>query len=283
VKTPEPTIHVGDLLPEISTLAKPAYRLHHLGDGSADRTISRFGGPILWPSTLDWPICSEHAQVYTPVLQLFQSDVPEVSFYPGTDLLQLLWCACEHGVQMIDAKPFEQVSGWTKPTLVWLDSNTLSQPLAEIPMPSDFEESYSPLPGVIAVEHIVEYPGLRDLPPALCSQLNGISLPENTSMQLSRFAQLYEDQFSACPGVKIGGYVSWIQAKAIPLCECDVETEFLLTVATTEFDPRSEARWRAPGVSEAGHGLQLGDCGCIHIFICRRCPDWPIKWVVECS
>ncbi|MDX3232642.1 hypothetical protein [Streptomyces sp. ME19-01-6] len=28
-----------------------------------------------------------------PVLQLYAADVPDLPFPPGTDLLQLLWCA----------------------------------------------------------------------------------------------------------------------------------------------------------------------------------------------
>jgi hypothetical protein len=72
--------------------------------------------------------------------------------------------------------------------------------------------------------------------------------------------------------------------------------DYLLTVASTEFDGGSWWRWLA---EEDGHvweadyelrttvqraaGLMLGDMGNMNLFICYRCPEWPVAPVFQCS
>jgi hypothetical protein len=82
--------------------------------------------------------------------------------------------------------------------------------------------------------------------------------------------------------------------------------EHLLTVATVEWDGTIDERWTPKeeqslfaalshdGKAENGKreavihahwmptGLQLGDGGHMHVFVCRHCPDWPILPSIEC-
>lgn len=72
--------------------------------------------------------------------------------------------------------------------------------------------------------------------------------------------------------------------------------EYLLTIASAEFDGGSWGRWLAQedqrvwGASyekrkavQFPANLMLGDMGNMNLFICRQCHDWPIASVLQCS
>jgi hypothetical protein len=294
--TPEPCADVATLFPEIAKLGRVAYRLHWVAESRVDPALTRFGGPILWPRAELWPVCEEHQQPHTAVLQIRAADVPEIEFFSGTDLLQILWCACDHGVQPIPGKPFEVLTGWTKLAVFWRRSGEIGERMAQVPAPTELIDEYVPQHGRVYPERIVEYPGLQDLPPHLAEALKArdarpfeaVSHPDREYQRY--FAEglyrLYENQLSACPGTKIGGYVSWIQHASVPVCECGRPSEHLLTIASTEWDGGSIPRWRPVEVTDStadsGPGLMLGDCGSIHVFLCRNCGSWPVRWRVEC-
>ena len=97
----------------------------------------------------------------------------------------------------------------------------------------------------------------------------------------------YGVALSTCPGTKIGGHPHWIQHPEVPSCQAGHEMSFLLALADGEFDANSILRWcpvddralikdpyREKEIRAAAfpslNGLQ-------NIFVCRQCPDWPIK------
>jgi hypothetical protein len=94
-----------------------------------------------------------------PVLQLYARDVPDLPFPEHTDLFQLLWCPNDH------AAPW-----WgPRPHAVWRLAAEVTAPLSVPPAPRFdegwYETDYVPLRCVVHPEPVVEYPGLRSLPP----------------------------------------------------------------------------------------------------------------------
>src|SRR5262249_20164871 len=89
--TPPPNVDV-EAIPDLAQLRKTTVRLHpRFGDEPAlDQT--KMGGSFLWPKDEPWPRCPDHEVPYVTVLQLRAEQFPEIAFYPGTNLFQLLWC-----------------------------------------------------------------------------------------------------------------------------------------------------------------------------------------------
>lgn len=292
-----PCVDIRALFPDIGALGRDTYRLHWGAERAPNALATRFSGPIAWPDSRPWPLCEEHGQPFTPVLQVRAEDVPSIEFYPDTDLLQVLWCACEHGCDDVVAKPHSGLTGWTKVAVFWNRCSALGPLMRDVPIPTEHIEEYVPISGEIIVERVVEYPGLQELPPDLQRELRAhdggpykTKAHPDTKYQeyfAEGFHNLYQNQLSASPGTKIGGYVSWIQYPTVPFYDCGELMDHLLTIASTEYDYTSYPRWRptelADGVRDSGHGLHLGDSGSIHVFVCRVCTDWPIKWTIECS
>jgi len=101
---------------------------------------------------------------------------------------------------------------------------------------------------------------------------------------------------AVAPGTKVGGYVAWEQLpEKPPRCRCRRPMDHLLTVASSE--PFRFPRWcpvedrrrvqKLDGEELLDFcnvtGLELGDDGNIHFYICRRCRDWPTASVFQCG
>jgi hypothetical protein len=98
--TPKPCRDVLEVLPELAGRAVATVRFHPRPGRVPEPGASKFGGTFLWPRDEPWPVCDEHPDrqpdeaepILIPVLQLRAADFPELQFYAGTDLFQLLWC-----------------------------------------------------------------------------------------------------------------------------------------------------------------------------------------------
>lgn len=288
--TPPPCADLAKLFPELAAMSRSAYRLHHVIPSDTECRASRFGEPILWPGSKRWPFCREHRQPFIPVIQLFAADVPEIEFFPGADLLHLLWCPGRHKGGRIPGKPFEGLTGWVDLRIRWYNVAVIRKSLTNLPMATESQYGLVPIPGAIMAERVVEYPRSFTLPTNLRQALynfDGSSFAEkahsNFSVQLAfaeDFTELYNCQLSTCHGIKIGGHVPWIQHEAVPTCSWSRPMQYLLTVASDHCDSDMVPRW-LPNQNSFGHGLMLGDCGSIHMFICKHCKDWPVRWVID--
>ncbi|MGW2780389.1 hypothetical protein ACWC3X_03925 [Streptomyces populi] len=169
--TPPRPVDVTAVFPRLTPLARTAIRLHPR-PGTPTPHDSSVGGPLLWPADEPWPHCDgphdwvdqshEGPNAMLPVVQLYVRDAPLLRPPGQADLLQVLWCPCEHPP---DNKP---------PTvLFWRSSAEVADLLATPPEPSvtEYDDSYLPKPCVLAPERITEYPNPLDLSEELRQQL----------------------------------------------------------------------------------------------------------------
>jgi hypothetical protein len=150
----------------------------------------------------------------------------------------------------------------------------------------------------------MEFPSVYDLPEEVVQRIS--NWEDGNLGPDGMHACEYEAELSVACGTKVGGYVQWIQFPWQPDCECGRPMEHLLTIATTEWNGVGDRRWTPveeqaifatfPGSWDQWQpqhkaiwsalwnptGLNLGDAGQMHLFICRNCESWPIVPFIEC-
>ncbi|MFJ7997399.1 DUF1963 domain-containing protein [Streptomyces sp. NPDC096310] len=292
--TPPRPLDVEALFPEVAAFRKAAVRLHpRLGAPCA--RDSSLGGPLLWPRAQPWPHCEDdhpHTRYapteipvpLVPVLQLFATDVPDLVFPAGTDVLQVLWC------------PFDHEEGYVpRPEVFRWNSSRGDLGPADPPRPAGASDNYLPNPCVLHPERVTDYPSW-DLPDGLRDALQDRfdQVEEETGWS-------YEYHLSVSDGIKAGGYPTWTQEPDWPDCPtCDRRMDHLLTLNSAEFDGASWRTWLpvedtpAEGTIrdlpyeertriQRPPGLMLGDMGGIYLFECPGCPDRPFDHRSDCS
>jgi hypothetical protein len=178
--------------------------------------------------------------------------------------------------------------------------------------PTFAEDSYVPIPCRLFPERVIELPSLDELPPKVEKKLAGEwELPTGKELADRKKAylrlgeiqaedefvsNLYERELSVADGTKVGGYVGWVQGPEVPKCRCGRTMEHLLTIASSECHGANWRRWLAEEdrhlwgkawktVQQAisAPEITLGDVGKLYLFICRKCKDWPLRSVFQCS
>jgi len=285
--TPPPAVDVEALSPDLKGRGRTAVRLHPRFGQEPPADASKLGGHFLWPADEPWPTCATHRIPYATVLQIRAEEYPEIAFRPGTDLMQLLWCPRDHDT-------------WVEPALFWRRRADITRPHPEASVSERAFLEYVPLPCRLLPERVVEYPGLYEVHP-----IGIYDDPAHTALgrALTEWGwrtglredpcSFYESQLSVSSGVKLGGYTSVVERGEWPVCRCGRAMEYLLTIDSAEWDAGGAPRWcpledqKYDEVSdrekfEAAHratGLGLGDRGLITFFLCRSCPDWPVRHV----
>ena len=302
--TPKPRYDVLEIAPELAEMAVTTVRLHPTPGDVPDVGASKIGGTFLWPNEEPWPVCEELGPPswknvdfhgwpvpkdaddpgipLVPVVQLRAEDFPEMEFFPGTDLFQLLWCPVDHEEPIFVAKPF----------VFWRDSQQIVNPLAEMPRPKYAQDHFLPPPCLVLPEPVVEFPSIQSLPEEISDKIWEWDVELPADGRIDEAVTLYEWELSVCPGAKVGGDVFWVQDRDVPVCECGREMSHLLTLAALEFDAGTYERWcplEHPDIWEREyedrHAVQGaafdGLSGRQHIFICRSCEHWPIQSVFQ--
>ena len=247
------------VIPEAKVQRKAAVRLHPRYSDEPGPEASKLGGAILWPAAEAWPVSERFKTPFVPVLQLMAEDCPsQVKFKPGADVLQLLWC------------PREPV----QPLVVWRNRKEVRE-VAALPPTAHALPGLVPVPCRVFPERILEFPDWHTLKVTPARAKVEAWAPPGGGDPVAYYA----DRLSAAPGTKVGGYPRWLNTPAPPSCDtCKRGMDFVLTV---DADERRDATWVPK--EEAGDGqanpagLTLG--GNWHLFVCRRCPDWPAKGV----
>lgn len=288
--TPPPPFDVASLWPEAAGLRRATVRLHPRCDPTVGPDQSSMGGPIRWPRDVPWPECDlphedysgfsgarparpDPGTRYVPILQLLESDVPELPFRDGTDVFQLLWCPNDH------TQAFSMLC-----RAVWWAREQLLDATAP-PAPTVARDDYVPRPCSVHPEPVDEYPGFEDLPDDLQSRVGAWEDGQESTP--------YQSALSTAPGSKVGGHPQWFQGPEWPTCPAGHEMEHLLTISDHEFDGGTWQRWlpieetgmwewptdRQLGIQEPTH-LSFGMAS-IYVFLCRACPAWPIDTVYQ--
>src|SRR5437868_4717769 len=110
-QTPAPTHAISTLYPQVEPLPRTTVRLHPR------------------PATGD----GRHSGIYQSILQIRQSDVPELPFPAESDLFQMIWCSRLH---MPDMQPRVRVA--------WRTERTLTHLRTEFPAPLSDEAHLGP-------------------------------------------------------------------------------------------------------------------------------------------
>lgn len=175
---------------------------------------------------------------------------------------------------------------------------------AHVRVPTSARSNYVPKPCCLHPERVVEFADIEELPQKSVRKLQAwdIVTEEDMVQRVEDFGDgedgftqsLYVRELSVCDGTKVGGYVAWVQRSEVPVCKCKKSMEHLLTIASAECDGANWRRWLAKedqpcwGKEKANRivaapGLMLGDVGKLFFFVCRKCPDWPVQSVFQCS
>jgi hypothetical protein len=258
----------------------------------------------LWPEDEPWPVCHDHDDAeeaipasmirLVPVMQLRAKDFPELAFYPGTDLLQVLWCALDEHDPPIYSSP--------KAYVFWRHSKKVSKPRKSMPRPDESARDEELVPRACQVfpERVTEYPPFDELPEKWQAKLRVWAVSDALDEHMHDAATLYEWHLSVCPGTKIAGYPNWQQRPEDPVCTCGRRMEHLLTLSPSEFGPSTAARWcpeedqafwqRSSPDNEKDYKKRMKLMGPLNIdglgameyvFICRSCEGWPTQAVVQ--
>ena len=288
-KTPPPPLDLAAVAPELAGRARTTVRLHpRRGDAPPNR--SKIGSPILWPASEAWPQCAEHGSPLIPVLQLLAADVPELLFPANNDLFQLLWCPNDH--------PTVEPLYYPTPRLFWRNSAKIDDVLAAPPAPANADKNYSPDPCVLHFERVLEYPDVSEVSKEFIERMND-SQDVRDAIQGNdeddAFSGVYQFSLSVASGWKVGGFPHWVQDPYVPTCACGDQMEYLLTIASAEFDGGTWHRWlaeeernvwggpyKARWAVQCAPDIMLGDMGSMNVFICRKCDGWPTESVCQC-
>lgn len=296
--TRKPVANVLDVVPELANRAMTAIRLHPRRGEVPGPADSKIGGTFLWPAEEPWPTCkdtcpyAEHPESSTPfpVLQLNARDFPEIEFFPGTDLLQVLWCVYSHDAPIFAAKPF----------CYWRNSHDLkAQAVKQMPLPMNEEDVRRlPKPCVLLPERITEFPPLEGvvLRREEYEKLSSCGLKVGRGADDQHdFARHYELELSASPCNKVGGYPCWIQSDETPICDGGHRMALLLQLSDGDCTgprwlPEEDGSWEdyrtlsgeeRELINDAPHFTGPIFDGRQFIFVCRSCKDWPIKAVFQ--
>ncbi len=304
--TPAPLVNVEEVFPEVRGKSKTAVRLHPR-PGKAPIDASKIGGMFLWPEAEPWPTCTDHDVPYVTALQLRKEDVPELGFPSDTDLFQLLWCPSDH---------YHDNSYCPKPAIYWRKRSDVTRTRKRPPRWKqrwelyDIEEGSLPRLCVVYPERVVEYPcecysrvwSFED--PAQPLAIQGafalgcrLALPENFP-PLRDIETLYRSWLSEAVGSKIGGFPTWNHQERFPKCACGRDMEYLLGLASSEYDADTWGKWvpiedrpilyrpersNRPDIYEP-HGFLFGRGATLKVFVCREHSDrseWPAKASID--
>ncbi|MGL5871814.1 MAG: DUF1963 domain-containing protein [Xenococcaceae cyanobacterium] len=302
--TPKPPLKITEIFPFLSGMEKTTIRLHPRPGKQIKLHQSKIGGHFLWPENEPWPICQQHNDVYSGIIQLRAEDFPEIKFPANANLFQLLWC------------PHDDFFDFPKCLVFWRNDRQIINYLQENPQPSHPNQDLVPNPCCIFPERITEYPNIREF--------EGLAEEERIGQWDEENNYIYQHLLSTAPGFKIEGYPSWIQDCETPICKCGRQMEHLLTVASCEFDLNNYLRWcpiedepvwralenlmkfireepllyrereveidnkkrqicEIAAQDRMAAGLKIGYFGSVYVFICRQCKEWPIESVFQCS
>ncbi len=254
--------------PELKPLLRMTHRLHPRFSDEPATDQSKLGGAIAWPAGEPWPTCEAFKIPYVPVLQLLAGDCPtQVKFKPGSDVLQLLWSPRD-----------SKETGTPKPLVVWRKLKDTPRPHADLPPTTHAYPGYLPIPCRFFVEKVLELPDWATAKVTPFRERLEAWKPPGGGDPVTA----YTEQLSVAPGTKAGGFPRWVGNPNPPACDtCHRGMDYLLTLDADEW---REASWipneeaNKPELwTTAANAAGFSFAGNYHVFVCRRCPDWPTK------
>jgi hypothetical protein len=220
-----------------------------------------------------------------PVAQLYLRDIPLLRPPGDADLLQVLWCPHDH-------------EWYPRPAtaLFWRTAADVVDVLAEQPEPHYVgHEGYVPVPCLLALEQITEYPHNLELSQELRQSLRDWSRWQAADVDVdSSYADyptsFYIKHLGSAPGWKVGGWAPWGRTDPCPqfCAACDTRMVPLLTIASFEWDggshswvPLEEQAGALARSHRAGQNpaqptkVEVGSTDNMQLYVCPASPDHP--------
>ncbi|MFI9820300.1 hypothetical protein ACIHFC_07460 [Streptomyces sp. NPDC052013] len=248
-QTPEPP--VKDLIPGYADLARETTLLNP-EPGDPGVRDSSLGGELLWPADEPWPYCAQEdhwtsGSDWRDPTEIVPGAVPMVPVLQlfARDVPGLEFPEGKDLLQLVwCALIHEQDPGPVMPRLYWRNEAevTAGGLLTEIPEVSE---------GEYDEDHMPE--------PSTLSPTTAADYPSRHD--LPRHLRETPLPDSHLIGTKVGGWPAWTQPAHWPDCDSGHRMEHLLTITGD---------------------IQLGDCGGVYFFHCRRCPGLPWDWRFDC-
>ncbi|MFJ2741353.1 DUF1963 domain-containing protein [Streptomyces sp. NPDC087440] len=222
--------------------------------GSPGARESSLGGPPLWPADEPWPYCAQEEH-WTYGSESGNTEPIVPGAVPMVPILQL-FARDAPGLEFPEGKDVLQVV-WcalnhddgpflVSPRLYWRNEAQVVADGAQAGTPVAREGEYD--------EYNV--PEVSVLAPTVVRDL-----PSGWETWNSRDGEGEGDEDGHVIASKAGGWPAWTQPPNWPDCAEGHRMEHLLTLTGD---------------------IQLGDCGGVYFFRCRRCPEQPWDWRGDC-
>lgn len=282
--TPPRPLDPEQLFPELSGFRLSTIRLHPR-PGKPGLGESSVGGPMMWPASEPWPVCTRPAGKkhgvdplpMLPVAQLFSRDIPGLPAPEGMDVLQLFWCGFTGHT---GGHELNLHLSWRRSSAV-VEVSTPPAPAVQGTI------NLLPEPCVLNPEEVTEHQDFWVLPPELRERIEAW---EEELEEHDDDAPTYTHDLSIAPGWKVGGGVSWnLTAAPVPVsCGiCNSPMEPLLTADYREWDGGTTSWTPIEDRSAIGTyganiptGIYVGR-GRLIIFSCPDNPRHPHQWVSQ--
>ncbi len=178
-----------------------------------------------------------------PVAQLYARDVPALAWPVDSDLLQVLWCPFDHGVENMP-----------KATLHWRSAASVDEVLTVVPEPEAVQYGdYVPEPCLLEPEQVAEYPTAVELPGELRARVREWSARQKAGAASGSDYEgeeeyFYDRELSGIPGWKVGGWSPWsvTDPRSLYCAVCGTIMRPLLTIASYEWKPGGDSSTPVP-------------------------------------
>lgn len=240
---------------------------------------------------LEWSPAWLKENAFWPLLPVLQIHAYQVPWFPlphGAEVLQVLWCPCQH--DEFEARPFNGYDGAPWVQVRYHGEGT--GPARFTPPEPLVIGAVGLLPErcVLRPESVVEYPRLAALDRSLAGRIRAWESAGSDRDGDRRAPHDYDRDHATAPGWKLGGHPEWHAGRpsdppAAPIrCGCGAAMRFLVAIPSSEWDEDSRS-WAPPeelalaGPEEQGGcptAVTVGDRRRLQVFVCPDSPDHPV-------
>lgn len=235
----------------------------HLSSAAIPYTESKFGGEPNLSHFDVYPCCDACGNPLNFVLQLYKKDFPSHYFPEQTNLFQIFRCP------NFECSSVYSDESDLKTFVYYFNSDTT-------------ENKNLIIPELKATD--IEYPS-RDcfLKPKLVDDVpsHDDCWSDEIDILDKKYGYQAMENHRPAIGTKSGGYPSYEQNAAYPICDCGRTKEFFFQLSSEDLEdgvisPPSPDKW-------SPHQIMIGDLGSIYFYVCKPCGSQTIESNWDCG